>query len=169
MNITRYKTFLVDAHRMNFIFFKLYTDTGLEGLGEATVEWNEKAIVAALEELGEFLIGKDPFRTDHLISTMHRNSYWRTGVVFRSALSGAEAALFDIKGKALGVPVYELLGGKHRDTVPCYGNGWFRGAKTAEDFANMARGGRDGVSWIEVGSVRQRLARDGSRRAEPHH
>ena len=157
MKITRYKTFLVDAHRMNFIFFKLYTDTGHEGLGEATVEWNERAVVAALEELGEFLIGKDPFRTDYLISTMHRNWYWRTGVVFRSALSGAEAALLDIKGKALGVPVYELLGGKHRDTVACYGNGWFRGAKTADDFANMARAavamGFRGLKWDPFGNA----------------
>jgi len=157
MKITRFKTFLVDAHRMNFIFFKLYTDSGFEGMGEATVEWNEKAIVAALEELGEFLIGKDPFRTDHLISTMHRNSYWRTGVVFRSALSGAEAALLDIKGKALGVPVYELLGGKHRDTVACYGNGWFRGAKTADDFASKAREavamGFRGLKWDPFGNA----------------
>ena len=138
MKITGLKTFLVDAHRANFIFVKLYTDAGHEGVGESTVEWNERAVVAAIEEAGEFLIGKDPFQTDHLIQTMHRNSYWRTGVVFRSALSGIEAALLDIKGKALGVPVYELLGGKHRDTVPCYGNGWFSGAKTPADFAQKA-------------------------------
>jgi galactonate dehydratase len=138
MKITGFKTFLVDAHRANFIFVKLKTDSGYEGLGEATVEWNERAVVAAIEELGEFLIGKDPFQTDYLVQTMHRNSYWRTGVVFRSALSGVEAALLDIKGKALGVPVYELLGGKHRDTVPCYGNGWFSGAKTAADYAAKA-------------------------------
>ena len=86
MRITGFRTFLVDAYRTNFIFFKLYTDAGVEGLGEATVEWNEKAVVAALEEVGEFLIGKDPFATDYLIQTMHRNSYWRTGVVLRSAL-----------------------------------------------------------------------------------
>jgi len=138
MKITGLKTFLVDAHRANFIFVKLKTDAGYEGLGEATVEWNERAVVAAIEELGEFLIGKDPFQTDYLVQTMHRNSYWRTGVVFRSALSGVEAALLDIKGKALGVPVYELLGGKHRDKVPCYGNGWFAGAKTAADYAAKA-------------------------------
>jgi galactonate dehydratase len=138
MKITGYKTFLVDAHRTNFIFVKLQTDGGYEGLGEATAEWNEKAIVAALEELGEFLIGKDPFQTDYLVQTMHRNSYWRTGVILRSALSGMEAALLDIKGKALGVPVYELLGGKHRDVVACYGNGWFSGAKTAEDYGRKA-------------------------------
>lgn len=157
MKVTGYKTILVDAHRANYIFFKLRTDTGLEGLGEATVEWNEKAVVAALEELGEFLIGKDPFATDFLIQTMHRNSYWRTGVVLRSALSGAEAALLDIKGKALGVPVYELLGGKHRDTVACYGNGWFSGAKTAEDFARKANEavamGFRGLKWDPFGSA----------------
>ena len=80
MKITGYKTFLVDAHRTNFIFVKLQTDSGYEGLGKAAAaEWNEKAIVAALEELGEFLVGKDPFQTDYLIQTMHRNSYWRTG------------------------------------------------------------------------------------------
>ncbi|MGI4793842.1 MAG: mandelate racemase/muconate lactonizing enzyme family protein [Janthinobacterium lividum] len=157
MRITGYKTILVDAHRANYIFFKLRTDTGLEGLGEATVEWNEMAVVAALEELGEFLIGKDPFATDFLIQTMHRNSYWRTGVILRSALSGAEAALFDIKGKALGVPVYELLGGKHRDTVACYGNGWFSGAKTAEDFAAKASEavamGFRGLKWDPFGAA----------------
>jgi galactonate dehydratase len=138
MKITGLKTFLVDAHRANFIFVKLGTDAGYEGLGEATVEWNERAVVAAIEELAEFLIGKDPFATDYLVQTMHRNCYWRTGVVFRSALSGVEAALLDIKGKALGVPVYELLGGRHRDTVPCYGNGWFSGAKTPADYAVKA-------------------------------
>jgi galactonate dehydratase len=157
VKITGYKTFLVDAHRTNFIFIKLLTDAGLEGLGESTVEWNEKAVVAAIEELGEFLIGKDPFATDYLVSTMHRNSYWRTGVVLRSALSGMEAALLDIKGKALGVPVYELLGGKHRHVVPCYGNGWFSGAKTAEDFARKAKEavqmGFRGLKWDPFGAA----------------
>jgi L-alanine-DL-glutamate epimerase-like enolase superfamily enzyme len=120
MKITGFKTFLVDAHRANYIFVKLQTDSGIEGLGESTVEWNEKAVVAALEELGEFLIGRDPFATDYLISLMHRDSYWRTGVVLRSALSGMEAALLDIKGKALGVPVYELFGGPVRERIPVY-------------------------------------------------
>ena len=157
MKITGFKTFLVDAHRANYIFVKLQTDAGIEGLGESTVEWNEKAVVAALEELGEFLIGRDPFATDHLVSLMHRNSYWRTGVVLRSALSGMEAALFDIKGKALGVPVYELLGGKHRDTVPCYGNGWFAGASTPQDFAAKAaeavKMGFKGLKWDPFGAA----------------
>jgi galactonate dehydratase len=161
MKITGFKTFLVDAGRANFIFVKLLTDAGHEGLGEATTEWHERAVVAAIEELGEFLIGKDPFATDYLIQTMHRNSYWRTGAVIRSALAGMEAALLDIKGKALGVPVYELLGGKHRDRVACYGNGWFSGAVTAADFARkaaeaVAMGFRAlkwdpfGAAWLEM-------------------
>ncbi len=157
MKITGFKTFLVDAHRANYIFVKLQTDSGIEGLGESTVEWNEKAVVAALEELGEFLIGKDPFATDYLIQLMHRNSYWRTGVILRSALSGMEAALLDIKGKALGVPVYELLGGKHRESVPCYGNGWFRGAVTAAEFAQKATEavamGFKGLKWDPFGNA----------------
>ena len=157
MKITGFKTFLVDAHRANFIFVKLYTDAGYEGVGESTVEWNERAVVAAIEEAGEFLIGKDPFATDYLIQLMHRNSYWRTGVVLRSALSGMEAALLDIKGKALGVPVYELLGGKHRDTVPCYGNGWFAGARTAAEYAAKAaeavKMGFKGLKWDPFGAA----------------
>ena len=162
MKITGFKTFLVDAHRANYIFIKIRTDSGYEGLGESTTEWNEKAVVAALEECGEYLIGKDPFATDYLISTMHRNSYWRTGVILRSALSGVEAALLDLKGKALGVPVYELLGGKHRDRGRCYGNGWFSGAKTRRGFRRQGgRGGEDGFHRAEMGPVRLRLSGNG--------
>jgi len=169
MKITGYRTFLVDARRANYIFVKLLTDQGYEGIGEATVEWNEKAVVAAIEELGEFLIGKDPFATDHLISTMHRNSYWRTGVVLRSALAGIEAALLDIKGKALGVPVYELLGGKHRDAVSCYGNGWFSGAKSAQDFAAKAAEavamGFNALKWDPFGAAYLEMDRPARNRA----
>jgi galactonate dehydratase len=169
MKITGYKTFLVDAHRTNFIFVKLHTDSGYEGVGEATAEWNERAIVAALEELGEFLIGRDPFQTDYLVQTMHRNSYWRTGVILRSALSGMEAALLDIKGKALGVPVYELLGGKHRDTVACYGNGWFSGARTAEDYARKAAEavamGFKALKWDPFGAAYLEMDRAARHRA----
>ena len=107
---------------------KLYTDEGIDGVGEATLEWRTKTVVAALEELERVLVGRDPFQTEHLIETLHRDSYWRTGAVFRRALGAVEAALLDIKGKALGVPVYELLGGKHRDRLKCYANHWFYGA-----------------------------------------
>ncbi len=139
MKITGQKVFIANASRTNFVFLKLYTDEGIDGVGEATLEWKTRTVVAALEELDRALVGKDPFQTEHLIEMLHRDSYWRTGAVFRSALGAVEAALLDIKGKALGVPVYELLGGKHRDRVRCYANHWFFGAVEPQDYADRAQ------------------------------
>ena len=139
MKILGLKTFVANASRTNFVFVKLYTDAGIDGVGEATLEWRARTLVAAIEELERYLIGKNPFATDLHIETMHRDSYWRTGAVFRSALGAVEAAMLDIKGKALGVPVYELLGGRQRERVPCYANNWFHGAVTPDDFAAKAR------------------------------
>lgn len=157
MKIVRQKVFVANASRTNFVFVKLYTDDGIEGVGEATLEWRTKVVVAALEELERSLIGKDPFQVEHLIETMHRDSYWRTGAVFRSALGAIEAALLDIKGKALGVPVYELLGGKQRDRVKCYANHWFFGADTLDDYADKAKRavamGYQALKWDPFGDV----------------
>lgn len=139
MKIVAQKIFVVNASRTNFVFVKLYTDDGIEGVGEATLEWKTKTVVAALEDLERVLIGRDPFATDALIEQLHRDSYWRTGAVFRTALGAIEAALLDIKGKALGVPVFELLGGKYRDRVLCYANHWFYGATTPEQYAANAK------------------------------
>jgi galactonate dehydratase len=151
MKITALKTFVANVSRTNFVFVKLYTDDGIDGVGEATLEWKTMTVVSALEELERVLIGKDPFQVDHLIETMHRDSYWRTGAVFRTALGGIEAALLDIKGKALGVPVFELLGGKYRDRVACYANHWFFGAVTPEQYATNARNavamGYNALKW----------------------
>lgn len=139
MKIIAQKVFIANVQRTNFVFVKLYTDAGIEGVGEATLEWKTKTIVAALEELERVLVGRDPFAVDAIIEQLHRDSYWRTGAVFRTALGGIEAALLDIKGKALGVPVFELLGGKFRDRVECYANHWFFGATTPEEYAANAR------------------------------
>jgi galactonate dehydratase len=139
MKIVAQKVFVANVSRTNFVFVKLYTDDGIEGVGEATLEWKTKTIVAALEELERVLIGRDPFATDAIAEQLHRDSYWRTGAVFRTALGAIEAALLDIKGKALGVPVFELLGGKFRDRVACYANHWFFGAATPGQYAANAR------------------------------
>src|SRR5690606_15429655 len=104
-------TFIVDGHGMNWEIVKVYTDAGIAGVGDATVERRELAVTGVVEALKGYLVGKDPFQVEHHTERMNRDSYWRTGVISRSALSGIEAALLDIKGKALGVPVYELLGG----------------------------------------------------------
>jgi galactonate dehydratase len=168
MKIERLKVFCANASRTNFVFVKLYTDQGIDGVGEATLEWRTKTIIAALEELERFLVGKDPFATEHLIETMHRDSYWRTGAVFRSALGGVEAALLDIKGKALGVPVYELLGGKQRDRVRCYANHWFFGAQTPQDHADKAKRavamGYKALKWDPFGTASLEMDRAERRR-----
>ena len=157
MKITELRTFMVDAGRTSWVFVKLYTNDGHEGVGEATLEWRERTLVQAIEEVGSFLIGQDPFRTEYLIERMNRDCYWRTGAVFRSALSAVEAALLDIKGKALGVPVYELLGGMQRERLACYGNGWFGGAATPSEVAQRAEDavamGFTALKWDPFGSA----------------
>ena len=157
MKIVRQRVFVANASRTNFVFVKLYTDAGIDGVGEATLEWRTKTVVAALEEAERFILGKDPFAVEHLVATLHRNSYWRTGAVFRTALGAIEAALLDIKGKALGVPVYELLGGKHRDRLKCYANHWFYGAETPDDYAAAAKravvAGFRALKWDPFGSA----------------
>ena len=151
MRIVAQKVFVANVSRTNFVFVKLYTDAGIEGVGEATLEWKTLAVVAALEELERAVVGCDPFAVDATVERLHRDSYWRTGAVFRTALGAVEAALLDIKGKALGVPVYELLGGRFRDRVRCYANHWFFGARTPEDYADKALAavamGYDALKW----------------------
>lgn len=139
MKITGQKVFVANVQRTNFIFVKLYTDEGIEGVGEATLEWKTLAMVSALEELERVLIGRDPFASDAIIEQLHRDSYWRTGAIFRTALGAIDAALLDIKGKALGVPVYELLGGKYRERIKCYANHWFFGARTPDEYGANAK------------------------------
>lgn len=144
MKITGQKVFVANVSRTNLVFIKLYTDGGIEGVGEATLEWQTKVVVAALEEAERALVGLDPFDVEHIVETLHRNSYWRTGAVLRSALGGIEAALLDIKGKALGVPVYELLGGRVRDRMKVYS--WVGGDRPSdivEDMQRLMEGGFD--------------------------
>jgi galactonate dehydratase len=139
MRITGQKVFVANVQRTNFVFVKLSTDEGIDGVGEATLEWKTETVVAALGDLERQVVGLDPFAVDASIERLHRDSYWRTGAVFRTALGAIEAAMLDIKGKALGVPVYELLGGKYRDRVACYANHWFFGATTPDEYAANAR------------------------------
>ncbi|MBO5868487.1 MAG: galactonate dehydratase [Oscillospiraceae bacterium] len=139
MKITDIKTFVVDCFRTNWAFVKVYTDEGIDGVGEATLEYKEKALVGAVEHIKEALIGKDPTNIEQIFHDTYRDSYWRCGPVLMSALSAVEVALWDILGKSLGVPVYKLLGGKTNEKVRIYVNGWFAGAKTPEEFGEKAK------------------------------
>ena len=139
MKIIDIKTFVVDCFRTNWAFVKVYTDEGIDGVGEATLEYKEKALVGAVEHIKEALLGKDPTNIERITHDLYRDSYWRCGPVLMSALSAVEVALWDILGKSLGVPVYKLLGGKTVDRVRIYVNGWFAGAKTPEEFGEKAK------------------------------
>ncbi len=103
----------------NFVFVKVETDEGIVGWGDATC--GPMAVVKMVEEFAKLLIGEDPFRIEECWQTMHHRPFTRGGPIQNSAAAGIEMALYDIKGKALGVPVYELLGGKLRDQIWCYG------------------------------------------------
>ncbi len=157
MKVTAIKTFVCHAYRTNWVFVKVMTDSGLYGVGEATLEYREPTVVQAIMELERYLVGKDPHNIEAFWHDTCRDAYWRGGVVLMSALAGVEMALWDIKGKDLGVPVYKLLGGKVRDSVKCYANGWFAGAKTPEEFAEKAKiaveNGFSGLKWDPFGKA----------------
>jgi len=157
MKITGVETFLCHAYRTNWVFVKVMTDQdGLYGLGEATLEYKEQTAAMACKELERVIKGCDPHAIEALWHNVYRDSYWRGGPVLMSALSAIEMALWDIKGKDLGVPVYQLLGGKVRDAVPCYANGWFAPAKTPAEFAEKAAivvdQGFKAIKWDPFGS-----------------
>ena len=139
MKVIDVKPFVVDCFRTNWVFIKVYTDEGIDGVGEATLEYKEKALLGAVEHIKEYLVGQDPRDIEKHWHAIYRDAYWRGGPVLMSALSAVEMALWDILGKSLGVPVYRLLGGKIHEKVRIYVNGWFAGAKEPEEFGEKAR------------------------------
>ena len=110
-----------------WLFLKMTTDDGLEGWGEPVIEGKADTVRAAVEEMADQVIGKDPRRIEDIWQTLYRGGFYRGGPILMSAISGIDQALWDIKGKALGVPVYELLGGAVRDKMKIYG--WVGGDK----------------------------------------
>ena len=139
MKVTDIKTFVVDCFRTNWVFVKVYTNEGIDGVGEATLEYKEKSLIGAVEHIKEYLVGKNPLDIEKHWHDIYRDAYWRGGAVLMSALSAVEMALWDILGKSLNVPVYQLLGGRVNDKVRIYVNGWFAGAKEPEEFGEKAK------------------------------
>ena len=124
MRITRVEVLATDV-RHPYVFVKLHTDEGVCGFGEPSLIGKEHAVIGAVRDLEHYLIGADPFAIERLWGQIYRTVIWRGGPVLMAALSGVEHALWDIKGKALGVPVWELLGGRVRDRVEVYA--WIHG------------------------------------------
>jgi galactonate dehydratase len=134
MKITRLTTYRVPPRWM---LLKIETDEGVSGWGEPVIEGRARTVDAAVHELYDYLVGKDPARINDLWQTMYRAGFYRGGPILMSAIAGIDQALWDIKGKALGVPVYELLGGLVRERMKTYS--WVGGDRPADIIASMAQ------------------------------
>jgi galactonate dehydratase len=115
-----------------FVFVKIITDEGFYGLGEITLDGRLTTVIKAIDHLKPLLIGRSPLDTEHIWQDIYRGTFWRGGPVLLTALSGVDIALWDIKGKAFNVPVYDLIGGKARKKILVYGHA---GGKTKEELA----------------------------------
>ncbi|MEL7474418.1 MAG: bifunctional D-altronate/D-mannonate dehydratase, partial [Planctomycetota bacterium] len=122
MKIQDAKVFVTSPGR-NFVTLKIYTDEGVTGIGDCTVNGRELSVKSYLEDhLIPCLIGRDASAIEDIWQYCYRGAYWRRGPIGMAALGAIDCALWDIKGKALGVPVYDLLGGKSRKGVMVYGH-----------------------------------------------
>ena len=149
MKITKIETHVCHARMRNWIFVKVLTDQpGLYGWGEATLEWHTRAVVGAIEDLSELVVGEDPTRIEHLWQMMYRQHFWHGhGIIRSTAIAGIDLALWDIAGKISNLPCHKLWGGPVRDYIRTYchlGGGRLEDFyETAEDdakrFADLAR------------------------------
>ena len=149
MKIARIETHVCHARMRNWIFVKVLTDQdGLFGWGEATLEWHTRAVVGAIEDLSQLLIGEDPTRIEHLWQMMYRQHFWHGhGIVRSTVIAGIDIALWDILGKSVNLPCSKLWGGPVRDHVRTYchlGGGkmedfYETAAEDAKRFADLAK------------------------------
>ncbi len=144
VKITKLETLLI---KPRWLFLKIHTDAGVTGLGEPLLEGRALTIKTAIQEIEPYLLGKDPRAVVHHWQAIYRHAFYRGGPVLTSALSGIDQALWDIKGKLLNVPVYELLGGPTRDRVRVYGQ-----ARTPAD---MKQRKAEGYTVIKTGLAHQ--------------
>ncbi len=140
MKIEAIETIPVGAGWKNWLFVRVHTDEGLSGLGEGTLNGFIRTTEAAVQELAPLAIGQDPRRVNALSKRLMDSVSLDGGHIHRTAIAAIETACWDLLGKSLGVPVHELLGGRVRETVPGYANGWYRAERTPEAFVRAAQG-----------------------------
>ncbi|HEU5431312.1 MAG TPA: galactonate dehydratase [Thermomicrobiales bacterium] len=165
MKIAKLETFILGTAWRNLIFVQLTTDDGLTGLGEASMTNFEDSVLGYLRSVSDkYVIGSDPFDIEDLWLRMFRNDFWRGGPIALTGISAIEIACWDIVGKALGVPCWKLLGGKTRDRLKAYANGWYQVERTPDAFAAatkkvLARGYK-GFKLDPFGAGDYELSRD---------
>jgi galactonate dehydratase len=148
VRITRVESLPATVGNRTYVYVKIHTDEGIVGIGEAACSDKEKALLGAIAELDRYLVGANPFEIEKLWSLIYRHAFWRGGPVLCGALSGVEHALWDIKGKSLGVPVYELLGGRYRHKVRVYT--WIGGdtpGECADQASRLKEAGWDALKF----------------------
>jgi galactonate dehydratase len=154
MRVESVNVYLVAAGKLHPVIVEVLTDEGITGIGEAAIAYGVGGTAAAgmVKDLAPRIVGRDPSRIEELWSEMYDHSFWAKGggaIVF-AGISAIEQALWDIKGKALGVPVYELLGGRMRDEIRVYANGWYGPSRTPAELAKAAeRPLRDGYKALK--------------------
>src|SRR5437588_11963527 len=148
LRVTKLETFLV---KPRWLFLKVHTDAGIVGLGEPILEGRAVTCAAAVQEIAPYLIGKDPRQVVHHWQAIYRHAFYRGGPIMTSALSGIDMALWDANGKALGVPVYELLGGPTRNRVRVYAH-----ARSASAIKKLAA---SGSTAFKTGPAKRRASR----------
>jgi galactonate dehydratase len=163
MKITKITTMVVNAKMRNWVVVQVYTDVpGLIGIGEATVEYQARAVVGAVEDLAPTLIGRDPRDIERNWQIMYRHPFFKGGVTMMSALSGIDQALWDISAKDLNVPLWRLLGGLARDRIRMYdhlGGGSsdaVYNSDTVSSFSDkMKQSVKDGFTAVKILAVPQ--------------
>jgi galactonate dehydratase len=146
MKITAIRSYPAWVGTRNQMLVKVETDEGIYGWGESGLSGREKAVAGAIEHYSQFLIGRDPFASGALWQEIYRSQYFEGGRVLQAAISALDIAFYDIKGKALGVPVHQLLGGKQRDRIPTFAT---TGARPGEEMIEQARALMD-AGWTAM-------------------
>ena len=140
MRISAVRPLVLGTPWRNLTFVVVETDEGLRGVGEVRMVNHTDSLLGYLQEASRnHVLGSDPFKIEDLVQRMFRRDYARASEIMTSAIAVIEMACWDILGQALGVPVYQLLGGAVRERIPAYANGWYTVERTAEDFQTAAR------------------------------
>jgi len=140
MKITAVEPLVLGTSWRNLIFLKVSTDEGLVGFGECTIQNREEGVLGCLPgAVRRHVLGSDPFNIEDLWLRMYRNDFWRGGVIATSVMSGIEVACWDIIGKAVGQPVWRLLGGRCHEKIKAYANAWYTVERTPQEFAQRVK------------------------------
>jgi galactonate dehydratase len=161
MKITKLTTYLTPPR---WLFLKVETDAGIAGWGEPVLEGRAQTVAAAVDELSDYLVGKDPLRIEDHWTVLYRGGFYRGGGIHMSALAGIDQALWDIKGKAAGLPVHQLLGGPLRDRIRVYS--WIGGDRPADTAAAARAAVGRGFTAVKMNATEELQFLDSHRKVD---